>query len=554
MIEVENLTKRYGSFEAIRGVSFRVAKGEVVGFLGPNGAGKTTTMRILCGCIGATSGRALVDGKDVLEDPREVKRKIGYLPEIPPLYASMVVRDYVAFAARIKGVDDPEGAARAAMGKVGLDQVAHRLIDHLSKGYRQRVGLAQALVHDPEVLVLDEPTSGLDPAQRVEIRDLLKSLAAGDRTVILSTHVLSEVEAVCDRVVIVNQGSVVAQDTIEALASSGRRIRLKVEPTGARARAASPGARGGPDRRAARGRRLRARCRRGRPRARGGGSGRVRAPGAADGSWPRRGLPATRSRRGGMKATLAIARRELDAYFATPVGWLCLFGFVSITGLFFALMISQYSYQSTQAAMSPYMAGELTLSEYLVAPFFGNVAVILLLLCPALSMRLFAEDRRQRAFELLLAAPVSTAEIVLGKYLGALAFLVVLLFGTIHYVGLLYWVGSPDAGVLAASYAGTFLLAAAFMAVGMLASSFTENQVVALVTSFGLLLALWIVSWGESFAGEKLGAFIGYLSVMHHMEEMSKGLLHLEDVVYYLTFIGFFVFATHQRVDAYRWQ
>ena len=228
MIEVENLTKRYGSFEAIKGVSFRVDKGEVVGFLGPNGAGKTTTMRILCGCIGATSGRALVDGKDVLEAPREVKRKIGYLPEIPPLYTSMVVRDYVAFAARIKGASDPDEAARKAMGKVGLEEVAHRLIDHLSKGYRQRVGLAQALVHEPEVLVLDEPTSGLDPAQRVEIRDLLKSLAAGERTVILSTHVLSEVEAVCDRVVIINQGSVVAQDTIEALASSGRRIRLKV--------------------------------------------------------------------------------------------------------------------------------------------------------------------------------------------------------------------------------------------------------------------------------------------------------------------------------------
>jgi ABC-2 type transport system ATP-binding protein len=232
MIEVENLTKRYGTFEAIRGVSFKVAKGEVVGFLGPNGAGKTTTMRILCGCIGATSGRALLDGKDVLEEPRAVKKKIGYLPEIPPLYASMIVRDYVEFAARIKGVDDPQAAARAAMGKVGLDDVAHRLIDHLSKGYRQRVGLAQALVHDPEVLVLDEPTSGLDPAQRVEIRDLLKSLAAGDRTVILSTHVLPEVEAVCDRVVIINQGSVVAQDTIEALASSGKRIRLKVsQPT-----------------------------------------------------------------------------------------------------------------------------------------------------------------------------------------------------------------------------------------------------------------------------------------------------------------------------------
>jgi ABC-2 type transport system ATP-binding protein len=228
MIQVENLTKRYGTVEAVRGISFEVKKGEVVGFLGPNGAGKTTTMRILCGCIGATSGKALVDGMDVLESPRAVKKRIGYLPEIPPLYATMVVKDYVAFAARIKGVKDAEGAAQRAMDRVGLKAVGHRLIDHLSKGYRQRVGLAQALVHDPEVLVLDEPTSGLDPAQRVEIRDLLRELAAGDRTVILSTHVLSEVEAVCGRVVIINQGAVVAQDSIEALSQAGRRIRIKV--------------------------------------------------------------------------------------------------------------------------------------------------------------------------------------------------------------------------------------------------------------------------------------------------------------------------------------
>jgi ABC-2 type transport system ATP-binding protein len=228
MIHVENLTKTYGQTTAIDGVSFDVAKGEVVGFLGPNGAGKTTTMRILCGCIGASGGKALIDGLSVLEHPLQVKRRIGYLPEIPPLYGTMPVRDFVAFAARIKGVADPVGAAAHAIELVGLGEVAHRIIDHLSKGFRQRVGLAQALVHDPEVLVLDEPSSGLDPRQRREIRKLLAKLAAGQRTVILSTHVLGEVEALCDRVVIVNRGRVVAEDRIDALDEGGGQLRLRV--------------------------------------------------------------------------------------------------------------------------------------------------------------------------------------------------------------------------------------------------------------------------------------------------------------------------------------
>lgn len=229
MIEVEQLTKRYGTYEAIRGVSFSVKKGEVVGFLGPNGAGKSTTMRILCGCVGATSGRATIGGQDVLSHPREVKRRIGYLPETPPLYGAMVVRDYIRFAAQIKDVDQPDKAADRVIERVGLQEVGHRIIDHLSKGFRQRVGLAQALVHDPEVLVLDEPTSGLDPAQRRDIRDLLAELAAGDRTVILSTHVLGEVEDVCERVVIISRGELVAQDSIAALRASASRIRLQVQ-------------------------------------------------------------------------------------------------------------------------------------------------------------------------------------------------------------------------------------------------------------------------------------------------------------------------------------
>ena len=238
MIEVEQLSKRYGTFQAISDVSFSVKKGEVVGFLGPNGAGKSTTMRILCGCIGATTGRATIGGQDVLIHPREVKRRIGYLPETPPLYGNMTVKEYVRFAAQIKDVADPTKATEHVLGRVGLETVGHRIIDNLSKGFRQRVGLAQALVHDPDVLVLDEPTSGLDPAQRREIRDLLMELAAGERTVILSTHVLSEVEDVCERVVIISHGQIVAQDSIDALRAGANRIHLQVARPSAEAAAA----------------------------------------------------------------------------------------------------------------------------------------------------------------------------------------------------------------------------------------------------------------------------------------------------------------------------
>ena len=235
MIHVVKLEKTYGEVHAITGLNFQVNTGDVVGFLGPNGAGKTTTMRILCGCIGATSGSATVGGHDVTLAAQQVKAMVGYLPENPPLYEHMVARDYIVFAATIKGVADPETAADNAIELVGLHRevgglpASSRIIAHLSKGYKQRVGLAQALVHNPPVLVLDEPTSGLDPAQRREIRDLLVDLArAENRTVILSTHVLAEVEAICDAVVVINEGEVVAQGSIEDLRSASSALRIRV--------------------------------------------------------------------------------------------------------------------------------------------------------------------------------------------------------------------------------------------------------------------------------------------------------------------------------------
>lgn len=218
MIEVQHLTKRYGSVTAVDDVSFRVEKGEILGFLGPNGAGKTTTMRVLTGYIPATEGRAFVAGYDVFDKPLEAKRRTGYLPETPPLYPDVTVREYLTFVSKIKGVPSKERRARIveAMRRTYVDDVADRACGKLSKGYRQRVGLAQALIHNPEVLILDEPTAGLDPKQINETRKLIKELA-GSHTIILSTHILPEVSQTCQRVVIINKGKVAAIDTPENL-------------------------------------------------------------------------------------------------------------------------------------------------------------------------------------------------------------------------------------------------------------------------------------------------------------------------------------------------
>ncbi|HEY7649219.1 MAG TPA: ATP-binding cassette domain-containing protein [Methylomirabilota bacterium] len=218
MIEVQNLTKHYGPVTAIRDVSFSVAPGQIVGFLGPNGAGKTTTMRILSCFMPATGGVARVAGYDVFKESMEVRRRIGYLPENVPLYADMPVGAYLEFVAEIKGVGRSERKRRVAevMERCLVSDVQHRLIGRLSKGYRQRVGLAQAIVSDPHVLILDEPTIGLDPKQITEIRALIKSFA-GEHTVILSTHILPEVSMVCSGVVIINKGTIVAQGAIDTL-------------------------------------------------------------------------------------------------------------------------------------------------------------------------------------------------------------------------------------------------------------------------------------------------------------------------------------------------
>jgi len=232
MLHVENLRKSFGPVRALDGISFSVGKGEIVGFLGPNGAGKTTAMRIIAGFLSAGEGRVTLDGVDVADDPVAVKAKVGYLPEQPPLYPELRVREYLTFVAGLKGVPKKEVPDRVdeAMQSVKITDRADQIIRSLSKGYKQRVGLAGALVHRPPILILDEPTVGLDPNQIVEIRHLISDLKAADRTLIISTHILAEVEQTCERVIIINKGKIAAIDTkANLLAGAGDKAEITVE-------------------------------------------------------------------------------------------------------------------------------------------------------------------------------------------------------------------------------------------------------------------------------------------------------------------------------------
>lgn len=216
MIEIKNLTKKYGSKTVLDDISFTVESGEILGFLGPNGAGKSTTMNIITGYISSTSGSVCIDGIDIMDDPKAYKKKIGYLPELPPVYLDMTVMEYLEFVCGIKGCDT--SCIDTILEEVRITDVKHRLIKNLSKGYRQRVGIAQALVGDPELLILDEPTVGLDPMQIIDIRNVISELGK-KKTLFISSHILSEISAVCDRVLIINKGKIVAEDTPDNLAA-----------------------------------------------------------------------------------------------------------------------------------------------------------------------------------------------------------------------------------------------------------------------------------------------------------------------------------------------
>src|SRR2546425_344095 len=493
MIEVDHLTKSYGPVAAIRDVSFTVSPGQIVGFLGPNGAGKSTTMRILACFMPASSGAARVAGYDVFRQSMEVRRRIGYLPENVPLYTDMRVAAYLDFVAEVKGVGRAERRRRVAdvMDRCMVADVQNRLIGKLSKGYRQRVGLAQAIVNDPEVLILDEPTIGLDPKQITEIRSLIKSLA-GQHTVILSTHILPEVSMVCGGVVLINQGG----DDARGGLHPGRRGR-GIRGVGGR-----------------RGRR--------------GGHGVVKI-------W-------------------AIFKKEMRLYFTSPVAWVVFTIFLLIGGYFFYSIFAFFTLASMQSAMNPAMARDLNVTDSVMRPLFSNISVILLLLLPLVTMRLFAEERRSGTIELLLTYPVRDGAVLAGKYLAALALYAIMIGLTLLYPGIVVYFARLEWGPILTGYLGLLLMGATFIAVGVFASSLTENQIVAAITTFGALLIFWILGWSADYAGGTAGRVLQFLSILEHNDSFSKGVLDTKDVLYYVNFTVLALFLTSRSLEARRWK
>lgn len=249
-----------------------------------------------------------------------------------------------------------------------------------------------------------------------------------------------------------------------------------------------------------------------------------------------------------------IAARELRSIFTTTIGWLVMAGFLAMNGLFWSLMVSNYVMQSTDVLANPYASAQMNLTDYLLAPFFGNIALVLLMITPALSMRLFSDELKSRTMELLFTSPVSTTEIVLGKFFGAVGFVAVMLLCTVHVPLTLWMWGNPDWGVVGLGYLLVLLVSSCVMALGMFFSSMTPNAIVALVVGFATALALWILSWFDDGSGTAWRQVLVQMALTTHMESFLKGTVKLSDVTYYLTFIAFFVFATQQRVDAYRWR
>ncbi|MDP2316157.1 MAG: ABC transporter permease subunit [Pseudomonadota bacterium] len=256
-----------------------------------------------------------------------------------------------------------------------------------------------------------------------------------------------------------------------------------------------------------------------------------------------------------MRNILAIGRREVSAYMTTPIGWIILCAFVLLFSFFFVVGLLQYDQASADAVFNPYAADQLNVNDMIVAPLFGNMQVILLLAASALSMRLIAEDRRTRAIDLLLTSPVRSSEIVVGKFLGAIGFATIIASTTFLYGGILMLLGEPDPGIMFSNYLGFILLFGTLLAIGLFTSSLTENQVVALMVSFAISLMFYILGWtGQLMDDGALKTTVEYLSMLSHFEQLSKGVLRLQDIVYFLTFIGFFLFATTQRVEALRWR
>jgi len=609
MIVAEGLTKRFAGITAVDDISFRIGAGEIVGFLGPNGAGKSTTMRMLSCFLPATSGTARVAGFDIFTQSREVRRHLGYMPEGVPLYTDLRVEEYLRYRAKLKGVDakDRKAAMDRVIADCALEDRRRQIIGTLSKGYRQRVALADVLIHDPEVLILDEPTVGLDPEQVMEARDLVRRLR-GSRTVILSTHILPEVEMICERVLIIDRGRIVADERTEGLTErllGGKPFTLRLDAAKDEvlpALRALPGVKVSVDRapdgsrerylvraeRDARPEILELSARRGWPLlelapkalsleevfvrlvhrdredAGRGGAATVAAPSGGTAGGARRderpkdsrrvgasadtavttGTPATSGKRGGSFVLPALVGKELRSIFFSPMAYFVTTAFLVITGIYFFLIVRAYSLES---------APQIPPMQHIFRGFFYWITFLVIV--PAVTMRLLAEEAKSGTLEILSTAPVSDFEVVLSKFLATLVFFAAMWSPTLLYVAILNVGGSPDPGPIAAGYLGTLLLGAVFIAIGLFASSLTKDQVVAAVFGFVFSMAMLSMGFVERYVQHPaLEEILGYISFFGHASDFGNGIVDTKHVVYYVTLTAFFLFLAVRSVESRKWR
>lgn len=573
MVDVRSLAKRFGPMIAVDGLSFSVAQGEVMGFLGPNGSGKSTTMRMLTGFLLPSAGTAQICGIDVLEDPVAARRQLGYLPEGAPAYGDMTPQAYLRFVAAAHGLSGPVGreAVACAIDMTNLGAVAHQRIDTLSKGYKRRVGLAHALVHDPQVLILDEPTDGLDPNQKHEVRSLITEMAP-DKAIIISTHILEEVHAVCTRALIIARGRQVMHGTpleLEAHSRYHNAVALTLPASdGESARAAlmdidgvaeveqqalSNGrlkmtalAEPGQDILATVSPMVRASDLQVEQMAREAVhlDEVFRAMTSAD---PRpvsapsaRGDDIARTRRAGNIArdTWTVFQRELGGYFNTPLAYVFIIIFVAAVG-----------------ALTFFAGNFFALGQATLEVFFQFHPWLYLFLIPAIAMRLWAEERKSGSIELLLTLPMGTTAAVLGKFLAAWTVAGVGLLLTTSFWITVNYLGSPDNGIIAASYAGSLLMAGAYLAIGVLASALTSSQVIAFIVAAAACFAFTagglrvVLELGHGWAPELLLSALATFSFLEHYQALTRGVLDLRDIVFFLSSIAFFLFATVVAVE-----
>ena len=636
MVAVEGLSRRFGHLLAVDGISLTVDRGEVLGILGPNGSGKSTTMKMVTGFLAPSAGRVEVCGIDVAVDPVAAQRRLGYLPEGAPAYGDITTAAYLRFIADVRRLFGAAGrrAIEDVVERTNIAPVLHQPIETLSKGFKRRVGLAQALLHDPDVLILDEPTDGLDPNQKFEVRTLIREMSR-EKAIVISTHILEEVETVCSRALIISEGRIVADGTpehfergsrlfnavslslprehaapvraeLEALpgvstvevneAEAGGALRERSAPVRAELESL-PGVSTVEANEAEAGGALRERSapvraeleapsgvstveaneaggalleltvvpaageeilstiavaarerewpvERLRPCRglldevfRGLTAGGVRRDPAPLRPTPRESAPAPRIA-DGLRDVLTICRRELAGYLSTPIAYVFVVVFLTFAG-----------------ALTFFLGSFLDRGQASLDGFFQFHPWLYLFLVPAIAMRLWAEERKSGSIELLLTLPVTTFSTVLGKFAAAwiVAGAGLALTGTFWLT--VNYLGSPDNGVIAVGYAGSFVMAGSYLAISAFVSALTKNQVIAFIVAAALCFAFTASGLGvvlEFFAGwapTPVLDTVANLSFLDHFRDISRGVVDVRDAVFFVSTIVFFLFANVVAVE-----